>query len=215
MDLKRPAQSIMTILEHLEGPLLSILGTSPRIAILASGGLASNTLLAASLEICRRHELENSWLVLAIPMANNSWEHAGRTCEWASQRWNTMLPMLRLGDPSRDQRQAVVDACAMAVRMDLSNAYLLGSTAATDPADASNPPAMEFGETVSNRVIRPWINHTKDHVVGLISELGLREVMELSHCCSVTRATRCGACWSCRERARAFGKAGIVDIGKL
>jgi hypothetical protein len=212
MDLKGQAQSIMTPFEHLEDLLLPNLRASRRVALLASGGFDSTMLLSATLEICRRHEIERAWLIITVPRHDASWDHAGRVCEWASKRWNTLLPMVRLGDPDLHHSQQVASGCRLAAEMGLADLYLLGDTAVPIELSDQAPVRVRANDP---RWMQPWFDLTKDHVVMLMRELGLQEVMELTHTCTASTSIRCGKCWQCRERAWAFGRAGISDTGRM
>lgn len=202
----------MTPFEHLESLLLQPMRTSHRVALLASGGFDSTMLLAASLELCRRHEMERAWLIITVPRHDDSWSHAGRICEWASRKWNTMLPMVRMGNPDLHHSQQVASACYQASEMGLADLYLLGDTAVPEGIPGE-PPARS--RATGRTWMQPWFDLTKDHVVRLMNELDLREVMDLSHTCTMSPMLRCGKCWQCQERAWAFDRAGTTDTGRM
>jgi 7-cyano-7-deazaguanine synthase in queuosine biosynthesis len=101
----------------------------------------------------------------------------------------------------------------MAAKMNLADLYLLGDTAIPDDLSGADAPGRS--KASSEKWMQPWFDLTKDHVVKLMRDLDLDEVMELTHTCTESTGVRCGKCWQCRERAWAFGRAAITDTGGM
>jgi 7-cyano-7-deazaguanine synthase in queuosine biosynthesis len=81
--------------------------------------------------------------------------------------------------------------------------------------DTSNPPDLPDGpkrkQSYDDKFLQPMFDWTKKDTVALAIELGLTDLMKISHSCTERKISRCGHCWQCRERAWAFDQNQYID----
>jgi 7-cyano-7-deazaguanine synthase in queuosine biosynthesis len=89
-------------------------------------------------------------------------------------------------------------------------------------ADTKNPDdylSQEGPERIpsNNKILmQPLLNHDKRTTLLLAQDMKvLDKVSEISHTCTESKTLRCTLCWQCLERAWAFSKLGLTDMGNM
>jgi len=67
----------------------------------------------------------------------------------------------------------------------------------------------------SPRIKLPFVDLYKTHIVDFMFELGIEDIMPITHSCTDLADTRCSKCWQCGERAWAFSKLLKEDTGTI
>lgn len=66
-----------------------------------------------------------------------------------------------------------------------------------------------------SRIILPFIELYKTHIVDLIFQYDQQYILNLTHTCTEQKVGRCGQCFQCNERSWAFEQLQQTDTGIL
>jgi 7-cyano-7-deazaguanine synthase in queuosine biosynthesis len=189
-----------------------ILSSYKRMGILISGGFDS-TLLSYLLHAGRdRLDTKNTFEFFVIPRYDDSLVHATRIAKYIDTKFNKTDTVINIvGNPDLHHSEQIRSGVVDAVRRTDMDLLLT--------ADTANPEHLPDGpirmKSPNRRYYKPFINHTKDKIVGLGIQLNLTDIMEISHTCTESKMFRCKNCWQCRERFWAFQQNRYVDPGKM
>ena len=195
--------------EELKSELLPLLKTNKVFGFFISGGLDSAVLLYICCLIREQENLPSRFKIVTVPRHDDSSVHSARIVKWINQKFNINLTTSIVGNPNLHHSEQVASGIEI---MWYSLDYLLFG-------DTVNPPHLlngpERANSTNQKIIRPFMKSYKDNTVRLAIELGLSELMEITHTCTESKTLRCNVCWQCRERAWAFEVNNYIDPGTM
>lgn len=198
------------ILESLVG----IVKTHKRIGLFVSGGFDSTLLTYLIHDIRQKLGTNNDITFFTIPRYDDSTVHAERIVKFIDGRFNTTpTKHVSVGDPNLHHSKQVLSGIVETLKGTDFDVLLLGDN--TVPPEIEVPGGPIRVKSNTERVIQPFFDLTKDQTIQLAIDLGLTEIMEMSHTCTESLTLRCNICWQCRERAWAFKKCNYTDPGTM
>lgn len=179
-----------------------------KCGIMLSGGLDSAVLLY----LLYANGVRNIQ-TFTIDKADGSAFHAGRVVDHFNQKFiiNINSPIL-VGDPtvhhSLQSRTALDDILTN------YNVDLIYNALNTNPPGLTNlSGAPKRATSAPPRVVLPFIDLYKTHIIDLMYELKQEDLLNVTHTCTEQNMGRCGTCWQCGERAWAFSQLNKTDTG--
>jgi len=192
--------------------LIDKLRNNSKVGLFCSGGFDSTTLAYLICSIIDKHKLSTDLVIITVPRYDDSWRHAENTITWLKDKLHVKLKHLSVGDPTLHHSKQVSSGITAMRKLDPTMLLILADT--QNPTDEIQGTAPVRTKSLNPLNYQPWINLDKTEVIKLAQQLGiLDEVSRLSHSCTQSTELRCGSCWQCRERAWAFKKLNLIDIG--
>ena len=172
-----------------------------KIGVFVSGGLDSAILLYIVWNICLKQG--NQIKAFTMPKQDGAIEYSKKVVEWVRQHLIAdHIDHVIVGDAENIE-------CAISDIVEGKHAGFMYSAVTSypewmQPEHSRNVSQYEF-------LKQPFVNITKDVTVKMGLDLGLKELMSLTHSCTEDPIGKCGKCWWCQERAWAFEQNGEED----
>jgi hypothetical protein len=205
----------MELLSRLDSKKIVVnLQQNAKYGIMLSGGLDSAMLLYLVL-------LENKNIDLqpfSIPKHDGSFRYVAGIIEYFNTQFDIKLPdTIVIGNPDvhhSQQNRVAVKELFLKYPID----YLfLGLN--QNPPEPWGDPNWEKPNRPSKsdnpKLLFPFIELYKTHIVDLVYEHGQDYLLNLTHTCTEQPVGRCGQCFQCNERAWAFEQLDKDDTGTL
>ena len=182
--------------------------------ILLSGGLDSAVLLYLFLNACQQQEIEPVIRPFTIAKTDGSYLYVSNLIDWMNKRFNVQLPKYTLvGDPTLHHRaqsaSAVQDIFNKFPKID----YIFIGINQNPPENIGTEGPVRDTKSNNPRVLFPFVELYKTHIVDLIYEHDLQELLDITHSCTEQTIGRCMQCFQCKERAWAFKQLNQTDTG--
>jgi hypothetical protein len=186
-----------------------------KYGILLSGGFDSAVLLYMILKSYPEIDLR----AFTIPKNDGAMNYSPNVVDYINQKLNTNIPQpIAVGNPEVHHR---VQSHAATHDMFTNHGVTLIFNGIN-----KNPPELETEDGAPDRTLLstsidarkiyyPFFNLYKTHIVDFMFQLGIEELMNLTHSCTEIPNGRCGKCWQCGERAWAFRTLVQNDTGIL
>ena len=194
------------------------------IALTMSGG--ADTALLTYL-ICKelietgREPLSVIKYIITIPKKDGAELYPTDIIKWIENKLNTKLPSMTLvripkllsmwhGSQVWSSIVHVLDN----LKPDI--VYMADQRAAPEWANISEPRPLRSNTLegpMPDRVFFPFNHLYKSHTIDLFYQLGIEELLELTHSCTQKVVGRCNRCYHCLERKWAFDELNKVDPG--
>lgn len=178
--------------------------------ILLSGGLDSALLLFLLI----KSELNIKIQPFTIPKFDGSVLYANPIIEHFNKNFDVNIPRtIVVGDPTG--HHSLLNK--IATRQIFSNYKIdilfnaLNKVPNELMLDNSYP--RRPSSSTDKKVVLPFIELFKTHIVDFMFEYEQQELMKLTHSCTEERFRRCKVCWQCKEREWAFSQLGQIDQG--
>lgn len=152
--------------------------------------------------------------VFTIDKLDGSLDHANAVVNHFNSKFNLNLPRpIIVGDPSVHHRlqstTAVIDIFTN------HGVDVIYNALNKNPEELNNlPSAPKRTTTQPPKMILPFINLYKTHIIDLMYEFEQEDLLDITHSCTERSVGRCDICWQCQERAWAFTKLNKKDTGK-
>lgn len=196
--------------KQIEDILLPILDSDDTFGFFVSGGFDSGLLLYVACLIRETHKLNSTFKVYTVPKHEDSAIHASNIVAWINGHFNIKLQPVFVGDPNQHHSLQVISGINVA-RSQCKN-LILGDT--TNPDCMQDVPGAPRRQRTTTEM-QPFFEWTKKETVALAAELGLIELMQISHTCTESKSIRCAKCWQCNERAWGFRENNYTDPGTM
>jgi hypothetical protein len=182
--------------------------------ILLSGGLDSAVLFYLLLDACQKQKITPKIIPFTIPKVDGSYLYVASVISWMIEHFNLEIPHYTLvGDITLHHRaqsaSAVKDIFTKFPRVD----YVVIGINQNPPEDIGVEGPTRDTKSDNPRVLVPFVNLYKTHIVDLIYEHDLQGLLDITHSCTEQRVGRCMKCFQCRERAWAFEQLDQTDMG--
>jgi hypothetical protein len=187
--------------------------------IMLSGGLDSSVLLGLILHAAAE---ENKKIVLqpfSMIKHDNSYSYVPSILNCLEKKFHVNLPdTILIGNPeihhSQQSKYATLEIFSKYPDID----FIFNGVNQNPP-----PPWGEETFLFPNRVKRsphkkilmPFVELTKVHILDLLYQFNLEELINLTHSCTEKPSGRCNLCFQCNERRWAFEQLGVNDTGSL
>lgn len=195
--------------QEIKNQIKNVLQGKHTAAVMVSGGLDSGLLLYTCMTVKKEENLNTEIAAITVPRFDDSAVHSRRIIDWVEQKFSAKISHRESGNPMA--HHSLQTWSGVVENFGKFNLILMGCT--------KNPPNLPEGparpKTVRKDVVQPFYNLTKKDTVRLAIELGLTDLMELSHTCTESKLLRCGECWQCRERAWGFAVNNYTDPGTM
>lgn len=199
------------LFKELKKLLLPSLKKDETFGFFISGGLDSAILLYACCLVREQENLPSRFEVVTVPRHDDSSVHSARIVEWINKQFNINLITTTCGDPDvHHSRQVLSGVEIMWNKLD----HLVFGDTANVPHIPDGPVRYPYTGG-DDKVLQPFMKVYKDQTVRLAIELGLTELMEITHSCTSSKTLRCRECWQCKERAWAFEECKYNDPGTM
>ena len=207
----------MNILSRLDlSPINFELPLDGTVGVMLSGGLDSAVLLSLISKEISEKKLPINVQVFTVPKFDGSINQVDSIISYISKKFNVkILPKIVVGDPTlyhRSQNESGIREVLTTYKS--IKQLFLGIN--------QNPPLkFKVSGTYPDRVASsdhpnikiPFVNLYKTHIVDLIYQFSLEELLNITHTCTEQQEGRCGKCFQCSERQWAFEQLGKVDTG--
>lgn len=217
------------ILKQLE----DIVVNKRNIGISVSGGLDSTLLAYLLHDIKHKTNSPAKLQYFCVPRPDDSIVHVERVVAYIDSYFKQPPSKIHIvGDGTLHHREQVKSGMREAVQKYDIDVLVTGVTKTPESCEPPEYlPNYEYGKfidpdgtpyngpvrvkTQNPKFINPFWGITKVETVGLIKELGLAVIPEITHSCTGSKSIRCGRCWQCCERAWAFSKNDFIDKGTM
>lgn len=95
--------------------------------------------------------------------------------------------------------------------------YIYLATNQNPPANFKLPGEYPNRVKQSNnpKIVLPFIKLFKTHIIDLIYQYNVQELIDITHSCTEQKVGRCNQCFQCHERIWAFNELNQKDTGTL
>jgi len=187
---------------------LPYLQSKKSLGLMVSGGLDSAVMLYGLCLLKTKHNLDVTFKIYTVPLHNDSRLYAEKVVNWVNHKFNLQMEHIICGDPDL--------AYNATVRSGMSLAYEQNESIAI--ADTTTPPVKLMGlapiRIKAQFPFQPFIEWTKQETIALSIELGIDDLIALTHSCT-EHTTRCNMCWQCRERIWGYAMNNHKDPGNF
>ena len=202
----------MDIFNQLKEKLLPHLSSNKKIGVSISGGFDSAVMFWCCCAIAQQENLDCVFRAFTVKRGDNSEEHSRNIVNYISTQFGISVQHSFVGDPSVSHDQQAWSGIVHANK--ISDVVLIGDTNVPECLQSIDSAPIRKPVGISS-CIQPMLNWNKDVVVQLAIDLGLYNIMKLSHTCTERQHERCNECWQCTERAWAFDQCNYTDPGTL
>lgn len=207
----------MNILSRLDlSPINFELPLEGTVGVMLSGGLDSAVLLSLISKEISENKLPINVQVFTVPKFDGSINQVDSITSYISKRFDVkILPKIVVGDPTlyhRSQNESGIKE-VLTTYKSIKQLFI--------GINRNPPPEFKLSGTYPDRVSSsdhpnieiPFVNLYKTHIVDLIYQFSLEELLNITHTCTEQQKGRCGKCFQCSERQWAFEQLGKVDTG--
>lgn len=209
----------MQIISRLDNQNINIeIDPNKQYGIMLSGGLDSAILFYL---ILKEFLLINSLpkiKIFTIPKHDGARLYIDNIVDFLKKEFNVSLPStIEIGDPDvyhGDQSKVAltelfqkypeIDYVYMATNQNPPQEFILPGTYPNRVKNSGSP-----------RVLLPFIKLYKTHILDLIFENNVQELINITHSCTEQKIGRCNQCFQCHERKWAFEQLSKKDTGTL
>lgn len=186
-----------------------------RLGLFISGGFDSTTLFYL---LCKTMQTVNpsiELLIFTVPRYDDSVIHANRVFEWIKSEFPELrLSSEHVGNPDLHHTKQVTNGINQVTYQHKRLQLIVGDT--KNPDEYLGQPGPERPSSDSSLVMQPFLEYDKTTVLQLALDMGvLDKISEISHTCTESKTLRCNMCWQCKERAWAFKKLELTDVGTM
>jgi 7-cyano-7-deazaguanine synthase in queuosine biosynthesis len=180
------------------------------IALLFSGGIDSTLLFYLISTEINKHYPDKTLTLYIIDRYNNPCERANTVFEKIVNKTNLQVNLRQLSIlPVFQQYEILVASKIVAARHSVVvcgfNKY---------PKDETIRPNYIVNVKDSEKVKFPLAHIEKDKIVQEFFNLGIDDILPITHSCGLNRSIPCGTCFNCRERKWAYNiLQKSVDLG--
>lgn len=205
----------MIYTSRLDGTAITIpeFDSSKRYGIMLSGGLDSAVLLHMLIQNGYAPNLQP----FTIPKIDGSHYHAANVISHFNTKYGINLPpTIVVGDITVHHRQMSATAGKEIKEKHSDKCEILFNAlnqVHPELLDGRHPDRTR--SEPSPRIKLPFIDLYKTHIVDFMFQLGIGDIMAITHSCTDMADTRCNLCWQCGERAWAFAKLLKEDQGTI
>lgn len=187
--------------------------------VLLSGGIDSAVMLYLIIKAFKEANIELNLKIFVIEKSDGSYMYVEDIINWMNNRYGITLPTaIAVGDPNvinpMINRSALQDIFENKFK-DMT--YVFVGLNQNPPEPFKMPgryPRRPHNAPLPNRSPMPFLNLYKTHIIDLVFEHELEELLDLTHTCTEQRIGRCNVCFQCNERIWAFQQLGYRDTGK-
>lgn len=185
-----------------------------RLGVMFSGGLDSSILLFLIHKINLEKGLECDVVPYSVPRRTGTRMHTRNVVEWLSYHFKTELPKpIYVGDPNTQHDLFVTTGVREAFSLGASRVLLAETSNPPDSLGVTTGPVPDRKWSMAFRVFQPFLHTDKRLPVSLYYEHEVQPLLAFTHSCCERVFGRCGSCFFCKERAWAFQKLGLADLG--
>jgi hypothetical protein len=182
--------------------------------ILLSGGLDSAVLLYLFLNACQAQKIEPVIRPFTIAKTDGSYLYVSNLIDWMNRKFNVQIPKHTLvGDPTAHHRTQSITAVQDIFEKFPKIDYVYIGINQNPPEPLATEGPVRDTESTNPRILFPFVNLYKTHIVDLIYEYNLQELLDITHSCTEQSVGRCMKCFQCLERAWAFEQLNQTDTG--
>jgi 7-cyano-7-deazaguanine synthase in queuosine biosynthesis len=191
----------------------TIVQTHHKIGILVSGGIDSGLALFLLLKTITDGGMNREVHACTVTKTPDAVENATKVIGLISYKFNISVTH-HIVDSQFDASEHIRHTASGAIFLfDITDIVITATNAIVPERllnNMENP--YRVGRT-DPRVLRPFLEYTKDVTIGLAIKYELTELLVNSHSCIKQSYSRCGSCYWCKERAWGFSKNNYIDPG--
>lgn len=177
------------------------------IALLFSGGVDSTLLCYLLLKSIKEDQSNKVLTLYVLDRHNNPIEHSYRVLDLIKRKLScTNIELKVLKIPKVENHLEVALATKLIEKK--HDAILWGIN--QYPDDSSIRPNHIFNFVEGNKLKFPFAFIQKDEIIKMFYQLGIEDILPLTHSCGSDQATPCGTCFNCKERSWAYKSVGLT-----
>jgi len=210
----------MEILSRIDQkPIVVEIQQNINYGIMLSGGLDSAVLLFLILEDAKLKNIELSLQPFSMIKHDQSYKYVKGIIDYYNDRFQLEIPKtILVGNPELHHSEQSTFATREVFQKHPNINFLFNAVNQNPPGDWGDP-SWEFPNRVKQsphpKIIMPFVDLYKTHIVDLIFQYDIEYITKLTHTCTELTAGRCMECFQCNERHWAFTELGKLDRGLL
>jgi 7-cyano-7-deazaguanine synthase in queuosine biosynthesis len=180
------------------------------IALLFSGGIDSTLLFYLISTEINKHYPDKTLTLYIIDRYNNPCERANTVFEKIVNKTNLQVNLRQLSIPPVFQQYEIL----VASKIVAAHHSVIVCGFNKYPKDETIRPNYIVNVKDSEKVKFPLAHIEKDKIVQEFFNLGINDILPITHSCGLSLDTPCGKCFNCLERIWAYTSLGIeIDLG--
>lgn len=203
------------MLDKIKQSVELCVNANDKIGVFISGGFDSTTMFYLVCSTIMRVNPKIELIVFTVPRYDDSSVHSERVYEWMKSVFPE-ITMSReiIGNPDVHHSKQVSTGIRQALHLHRNLRLIVGDT--KNPDEYLGQPGPERTDVGMSLVLQPFFNYDKSVVLSLAKDMEvLDKISEISHTCTESKTLRCNMCWQCKERAWAFKKLELTDVGTM
>lgn len=186
--------------------------------IMLSGGLDSAVLLYFVIKDFKDKGLPIKLQPFTVPKFDGSFRYVAGILEYFRTQFGVILPeTIIVGDPTVHHSQQNKSGVMEVFEKHSIDFLFIGLN--QNPPEPFGDPSWEKpnrpASSMDPRILLPFIELYKTHIVDIMCYYGQHYLMNITHTCTELTTGRCEKCFQCNERAWAFKQLDRTDTGIL
>lgn len=205
--------------EDIRSVLVDVLPNT-KYGIMLSGGLDSACLMYLIIEECLTKNIDVNLSVFNIPKTDGSSLYVNNIITYFNKKYDLKIPAaIKVGNPkahhTEQSKTAITD---IFTNYNIDKLFVGTNQNPPPPFDLKKFGEGKYPDRVTSspdpsKIIMPFINLHKSHVVDILFQTKQQELIEITHTCTERQVGRCGECFQCQERKWAFDQLQEEDYG--
>lgn len=183
---------------------LNTIQPTDRVGIMLSGGMDSALLL-----YMLATKLSNVIIPFTVPKTDGAEHYVIPIVEWVREKTYAHVdsPII-FGNPNLYHAQILGNALHRLLGHNLADWFYMAGNTYDRKELPGGPERIGYP---NYKVISPFLDCYKTHILQAYLDYDLMELLPLTHTCTEQSVGRCNMCWQCRERQWAFKQLNLVD----
>lgn len=187
--------------------------------IMLSGGLDSSVMLGLILQASKETNKKIKIQPFSMIKHDDSYRYVNDILKFLRTKFNIEIPdTILVGDPDIYHRDQSKYATLEIFKNYPSIDKIFNGVNQNPPPPWGNPSWL-FPDRVTvsphEKIIMPFVDLYKSHIVDLMFQYDLSNLINLTHSCTENKIGRCNKCFQCNERKWAFDQLKINDTGVI
>lgn len=210
----------MEILSRIDNKTVVVeIQHNKKYGIMLSGGLDSAVLLYFVLKEFKEKNIPLQLQPFTVPKFDGSFKYVSGIIEYYNTQFDVNIPeAILVGNPlAHHSQQNKSGALEVFSKYPTIDYLFIGLN--QNPPEPFGDPTWEkpnrLKSSTNSKVLLPFVDLYKTHIVDLMFEHQQQYLMNLTHTCTELTVGKCGQCFQCSERAWAFNQLNQIDTGIL
>jgi len=185
--------------------------------IMLSGGLDSSIMLGLILTEISQSRKKVNLQPFSMIKHDHSFKYVNNILNYFREKFKIYIPdTVLVGDPDIDHREQSKYATKEVFKRYPETDFIFNGVNQNPPPPWGDPTYL-FPDRVKKspheKILMPFVELTKVHILDLLYQFDLVDLINLTHSCTEMKDGRCNLCFQCNERKWAFEQLGVQDTG--